>query len=156
MPPAYFHVPYIYSFHAAGGSFPRHWTRLSGDLPYGLSFAEDTLGALSGTPSYKATFYFTLVVKDNDILFHGDTVNLMMVITDPPPPPYICGDANKDNEVDISDAVYLVTYIFKGGPAPNPLAAGDPNCSGDADIADAVYLINYIFRDGPEPCHACP
>jgi hypothetical protein len=35
-----------------------------------------------------------------------------------------CGDVNGDNAVDISDAVYLIQYIFAGGPAPNCQTAG--------------------------------
>jgi len=71
-------------------------------------------------------------------------------------PDYICGDADSSGSVDISDAVYLIAYIFGGGPAPDPLAAGDPDCSGSVDISDAVYLIAYIFGGGPVPCAACP
>ena len=62
------------------------------------------------------------------------------------------GDANGDASVDISDAVYLISYIFAGGAAPNPLMAGDANCDGSVDISDAVYLIAYIFSGGPAPC----
>jgi hypothetical protein len=65
---------------------------------------------------------------------------------------YVKGDANGDGAVDISDAVYLIQYIFAGGPAPNPLLAGDANCDGAVDISDAVYLIQYIFAGGPAPC----
>ena len=68
---------------------------------------------------------------------------------------YVCGDANGDGTVNISDAVYLIAYIFSGGPAPNPLAAGDANCSGSVNISDAVYLIAYIFSGGPQPCAGC-
>ena len=67
----------------------------------------------------------------------------------------ICGDADGSNNVDISDAVYLISYIFGGGPAPNPLSAGDASCDGAVDISDAVYLIAYIFADGPAPCASC-
>jgi hypothetical protein len=70
-------------------------------------------------------------------------------------PTYICGDANGDAAVDIADAVFLISYIFKGGPAPSPLAAGDANCDVMVDTADAVYLITYIFKSGPAPCAAC-
>jgi hypothetical protein len=62
------------------------------------------------------------------------------------------GDANGDKTVNISDAVYLINYIFKSGPAPDPLEAGDANCDGNVNIADAVYLITYIFNGGPPPC----
>jgi uncharacterized protein (TIGR02145 family) len=34
--------------------------------------------------------------------------------------PYVCGDADGSGGVDISDAVYLISYIFGGGPAPDP------------------------------------
>ncbi len=68
---------------------------------------------------------------------------------------FICGDANHSGGVNISDAVYLIQYIFSGGPAPNPLVAGDANCNGTINISDVVYLINYIFTGGPAPCSAC-
>jgi hypothetical protein len=64
------------------------------------------------------------------------------------------GDPNGDGDVNVADAVYLISYIFKGGPPPNPLEAGDANCDGDVNIGDAVHLINYIFKGGPPP--GCP
>jgi hypothetical protein len=68
---------------------------------------------------------------------------------------FICGDANSDGSVDISDAVYLISYIFSGGSEPQPLLAGDANCDSAVDIADAVYLIAYIFTGGSAPCAGC-
>jgi hypothetical protein len=67
---------------------------------------------------------------------------------------FICGDAGGDGEVNVGDAVFLINYIFKGGPAPDPLEAGDANCDGQVNVGDAVYLIAYVFKGGPEPC--CP
>ncbi len=69
--------------------------------------------------------------------------------------PYVCGDADNSGAVDIDDAVYLINYIFGGGPAPDPLEVGDVDCSGGIDIDDVVYLIQYIFGGGPEPCDGC-
>jgi len=68
---------------------------------------------------------------------------------------YICGDADGSRSVDIDDVVYLISFIFSGGPPPYPLEAGDADCSGGVDIDDVVYLINYIFTGGPEPCAGC-
>ena len=68
---------------------------------------------------------------------------------------FVCGDANGSGTVNISDAVYLIAYIFSGGPAPSPLLAGDANCIGSVNISDAVYLIAYIFSGGPAPCAGC-
>lgn len=68
---------------------------------------------------------------------------------------YLCGDANGDAAINVADAVYLISYIFKGGPAPEPLCLGDANNDDVDNIADAVYLINYIFKGGPPPQEAC-
>lgn len=69
--------------------------------------------------------------------------------------PYICGDADGNTIVNISDAVSLIAYIFGGGPAPDPLLSGDGDCNQIVNISDAVYLIAYIFGGGPAPCAAC-
>ena len=70
-----------------------------------------------------------------------------------------CGDANNDGGIDISDAVYLIQFIFAGGPAPGSCRGsfygmGDANGDAAVDISDAVYLIQYIFAGGPTP--GCP
>jgi hypothetical protein len=66
--------------------------------------------------------------------------------------PFVKGDADLSGAVDISDAVYLVRYIFNGGSMPVPYQAGDANCDLTVDISDVVYLIAFIFAAGPAPC----
>lgn len=61
------------------------------------------------------------------------------------------GDANGDGAIDIGDVLYLITYLWKGGPPPDPYASGDVNCDGRISLSDVVYLINYLYRDGPPP-----
>jgi hypothetical protein len=68
---------------------------------------------------------------------------------------YLCGDADANQLVNISDAVYLIAYIFGGGSAPDPLVSGDVDCNDIVNISDAVYLIAYIFGGGPDPCADC-
>jgi uncharacterized Ntn-hydrolase superfamily protein len=67
---------------------------------------------------------------------------------------YRCGDANADGSANVGDAVYMIAYIFSGGPPPWPIDAGDANCDGGNNVGDAVYLISYVFNSGPAPC--CP
>ncbi len=67
-------------------------------------------------------------------------------------PGYICGDANASGGVDIDDVVWLIAYIFSGGPEPIPYESGDANCSSSVDIDDVVWLIAYIFSGGNAPC----
>jgi 6-phosphogluconolactonase (cycloisomerase 2 family) len=64
---------------------------------------------------------------------------------------FIRGDVNGDGIINASDVVYLVNYLFIGGPPPDPLAAGDANCDGTINASDVVYLINYLFVGGPPP-----
>lgn len=61
---------------------------------------------------------------------------------------YICGDANNDRWVNISDAVYLINYVFAGGQAPAANCLGDANGDDLVNISDAVTLITYIFNGG--------
>jgi plastocyanin len=68
------------------------------------------------------------------------------------PPSYLCGDANSDSNVNVSDAVQIINYVFIGGAAPDPLAAGDANCDGNVNVSDAVWVINYVFIGGNAPC----
>jgi len=63
-----------------------------------------------------------------------------------------CGDVNRDTVVDVDDIVFLIAYVFTGGPAPNPIESGDVDCSGDIDIDDVMYLVNYVFVGGNSPC----
>lgn len=64
---------------------------------------------------------------------------------------YLRGDANGDGNINVGDPVFIVGYVFRGGPAPDPLEAGDANCDAKINVGDAVYLVSYIFRGGPPP-----
>ena len=66
---------------------------------------------------------------------------------------FLAGDPNADGLVNIGDAVFVVNYVFKGGPNPNPPEAGDANCDHAINVGDAVYIINYVFKGGPAPCY---
>ncbi|MBU2476106.1 hypothetical protein KKG83_01410, partial [Candidatus Micrarchaeota archaeon] len=63
-----------------------------------------------------------------------------------------CGDTTRDGFIDIDDIIFLVNYVFTGGPAPEPIETGNVNLQDEIDIDDIIYLINYIFLGGPEPC----
>jgi len=65
---------------------------------------------------------------------------------------YLAGDVNGDWDVNVGDAVYLITYIFKSGAEPaDPAWRANANGDKTIDVGDAVYLINHIFRGGPRP-----
>ena len=68
-----------------------------------------------------------------------------------------CGDANFDGKVNVSDAVYLINYVFSGGMEPKPvLACGDANQDCKVNVSDAVRVINFVFSGGLPPDDCCP
>jgi hypothetical protein len=79
----------------------------------------------------------------------GVPVDTLLVITESA---FIRGDVNGDGVINASDVVYLINYLFVGGPAPTPLQAGDATSDGLINASDVVYLINYLFIGGPPPC----
>ncbi|NIP41716.1 MAG: hypothetical protein GWO41_12640 [candidate division Zixibacteria bacterium] len=68
-----------------------------------------------------------------------------------------CGDANDDASVNVSDAVWIVNYVFIGGSEPLPvLACGDANTDGSVNVSDAVWVINFVFVGGGPPSTCSP
>ncbi len=69
-----------------------------------------------------------------------------------PPASALPGDADGNAVISISDAVYLLNFIFANGPVPVAPGTGDANCDGRCNVSDPVYLISHIFLGGPAPC----
>lgn len=61
------------------------------------------------------------------------------------------GDVNGDDVIDLGDVLYLISYLYKGGPAPYPLWTGDCDCDEIIDLGDVLYLISYLYKGGPTP-----
>ncbi len=144
-------VPYIVNF---------NWTEpYSGDqLRYDLYVSTSPAFNLDSTIIYDsllssqftdtleiARYYWKVRAYDNSLeKWSNQTWTLLSAMW---------GDANGDKKVSVSDVVYLINYLFKGGPPPVPeLLVGDVNCDGKISVSDVVYLINYLFKGGPPPC----
>lgn len=63
---------------------------------------------------------------------------------------FMCGDVNNSGSLNVSDVIYMINYIFAGGPPP-PYCVGNANGDCVLSISDAVFIINYIFGGGPSP-----
>jgi hypothetical protein len=68
---------------------------------------------------------------------------------------WVLGDANRDGNTDVGDAVFLINFIFKGGAFPEPYKIGDANGDCEVNVGDVVYLIAYVFKGGPPPEVGC-
>ena len=60
--------------------------------------------------------------------------------------PFLRGDANGDGRCDISDPIFELDFLFRGGAAGNCEDAADSNDDGTVDISDAVTLLNHRFH----------
>lgn len=140
---------YSQSLVAQDGTGSKTWSDKNSNLT-GTGLTLSSAGLLSGTPNAAGTINFTARVVDATGSADEQPLSLIVAL------PYLCGDADGTDAVNISDAVYMIGYIFAGGPAPNPLGSGDPDCNGLVNISDAVFLIAYIFSGGPAPCSSCP
>lgn len=67
---------------------------------------------------------------------------------------YICGDMNSSGSINLLDATFFISYLYKGGPAPQNQNACDVDSSGSLNLLDVTYLINYLYKGGAEP--NCP
>ena len=147
------------TFHLAGLST----TKISIQPGFGPIFSSKFIPTSAGTATFRLVDYkpaadgsLTPIVESMMVDTLGYAIRPFFVsgtITVLPRP---CGDADFNGIVTISDAVYLINYIFSSGPAPNPLLSGDADCNGIVTNSDPVYLINFIFSGGPAPCAACP
>jgi hypothetical protein len=106
----------------------------------------------------KAPLTYSVGVRIN-----GNDMSLLASNENPPVPgecdtliykvfPYLKGDVNKDNLIDIEDIVSLINYTFYEGIAPEPIDLGDVNCDQGVNIGDIVYLIEFVFYQSTPPC----
>ncbi|MBD3219369.1 MAG: hypothetical protein GF310_13940 [candidate division Zixibacteria bacterium] len=127
------------------------WHELSieliGDQLYGLR-DEKVLFEVTDSRllNYTHTGYIELSGLNAQLCF--DDISIVSLVE----PPVLCGDANNDEAVNVSDAVNVINYVFIGGDPPNPYEAGDTNCDGTVNVSDAVWIINYVFIGGDSPC----
>ncbi len=69
---------------------------------------------------------------------------------------FLRGDANADGSVNITDGIFVLNYLFLGGPAPPCLEAANPNDDDSINITDGIYVLNYLFLGGPDPAPPGP
>ena len=64
---------------------------------------------------------------------------------------FVRGDCDDNVQLNITDPIFLLTYLFLGGTEPICLDACDSDDSGQLDITDPIYVLNYLFLGTSEP-----
>jgi hypothetical protein len=68
------------------------------------------------------------------------------IVEGPPPlPSFRRGDANDDGEVNMSDGIFILDFLFRGGEDPICHDAADVDRSVGIDITDAVRVFQVLF-----------
>lgn len=89
----------------------------------------------------------------------GSCYSSPLQVCTPTPPPgwkYLLGDCDGNSNFDITDAIFSLNHLFRGGNE-SPCAPGcDSNSDSVFNLADAIYSLNHLFRGGPTPAGRYP
>jgi len=82
----------------------------------------------------------------------ADAISSVLVTPSGPPARFVRGDANVDGEMDISDAISILGYLFLGTPVDLPCQkSADVDDESSVNLTDAVYILNFLFLDAVRP-----
>ncbi|MCS5626458.1 MAG: dockerin type I domain-containing protein, partial [Planctomycetes bacterium] len=69
-----------------------------------------------------------------------------------PPPPggtiFRRGDTDGNGTVELTDAVFILGYLFQGSTTPACLETADSDDNGKIDVSDAIRLLGWLFAGG--------
>jgi hypothetical protein len=71
-------------------------------------------------------------------------------------PRFVRGDCNADDDVNISDGIAVLGFLFLGGAEPPCLDACNPDDGVDLNISDGIAVLNFLFLGGPSPAAPYP
>ena len=139
------------------GEFTTPATVLSSPINDGFDFSPSIS---DDWPEEGSKLYFTRCSANDECSIMEATWTTDGPPPPPPPPPVLFrrGDCNSDEDVDLSDALCILNWLFQFGAAPDCQAA--VNTNGDSrgllDLSDAIYLLNFLFLGGPAPVAPYP
>lgn len=161
---------------AAQASFVGGWaTDDQGDdiLINGTSTGLQNLGGFGMLTLFPADFGLGLLQKGPNVIQFlvtngglldnpgGLMVDAVLLPTLPGPPPgrrFVRGDGNGDGLINLTDAVFILNYLFSGGPAPPCLDAADVDDTGvdQPTITDPIRVLGWLFLGGAGPPAPAP
>lgn len=118
-----------------------------------LTGVEIPLGNLSATVTGISVNGADLVAVGSD---RGRAMILRLKAFDDLPESFVRGDVNRDTSVNLTDALVLLSHLFRGGPPPACEDAGDVDDDGRLSLTDGIILLTYLFASGPEPAAPHP
>ena len=139
------------------------------NMPAG-TIAASTLASTRVADEGDETVNFYSAVLDPELLVSGQNVvavevhqadaassdlsfdlELVAVLGGGARPHFHRGDPDGTGMADISDALFVLSFLFLEGSAPACLESADVNNDGGIDIADCIRILFWLFTGGPEP-----
>jgi len=108
----------------------------------------------SGAAARQGDLLIGLFRDGDEVLSLEEVLSPGRIVRLPPMPPghgpfLVRGNCNSDSAVDISDAIYLLGFLFLGESEPLCVNACDSNDDNRRDVSDAVYTLSFLFAGGP-------
>ena len=84
---------------------------------------------------------------------NAEEISLYEIPPSCPPPEgsFRRGFINSDTRSDLSDAISIFNYLFRGFSPPECTSAADTNADNRLDISDGIFMLNFLFGNGPPP-----
>ena len=61
--------------------------------------------------------------------------------------PFLRGDANGDDNVNVSDMIFILRFLFTDGPPPVCGDAADVNDDGALNLSDSVFGLAWLVAE---------
>jgi len=79
---------------------------------------------------------------------------------DPEPavPQFVRGDMDDNGFLNLTDAVFILNFLFLGGAVPSCFEACDVDNNGILQLTDGIFMLNFLFLGGeaiPAPRDRC-
>jgi hypothetical protein len=108
-------------------------------------------------PRSPGTLTATLTIQSNDADESSVSVELRGEGV-PADQTFRRGDADADASLTITDAIFVLNFLFLGGRVPPCQRAADSDDNDRVELTDAVFTLNHLFRGGqgfPPPFPDC-
>jgi hypothetical protein len=130
-----------------GGAQPLSvtWEKVSG--PAGDFINDSSAPKTTVVMTQAGNYTYKLTVDDG---FATSSVEVNVLVVEVAPERFRRADSNSDSDVDISDGIATLRFLFLGGLVTCPDSA-DADDSGIVDLSDAVFTFNFLFLGGARP-----
>ncbi len=66
------------------------------------------------------------------------------------------GDCDANGVINLTDAIFGLNWLFKGGVEPTCIDAADSDDDGKVSLTDMVQIVNFLFKGGNPPATPGP